>query len=114
MCIRDRGSAYVLKTYVIACVIWPLAFVLPSGFRGAGDAMYPLVTAIGTMWLLRVMLGYYLGVTLHLGVLGIFIGMYADWVARVVIYARRFVKEGWLKLMRRRKEQEAQTVSGRT
>lgn len=76
-------------------LFWSQSFVLPSGLRGAGDAKYTMVTAIIGMWAFRVTLGYILGVSLGLGVQGVWMGMYADWVVRGTMYYFRLKGGKW-------------------
>ena len=79
-----------------ACIpLWSLSFVLPSGLKGAGDVKYTLVTSIIGMWLFRITLGYFLGIVLNLGLVGVWIGMTVDWVVRGSLYLIRFKKGKW-------------------
>jgi len=85
--------SYVISSFVLQ----NLSFVLPSGFRGAGDVNFTLVVAVASMWLCRVLMGYYLGVTLGLGVYGVWAAMYIDWIARIAFFLWRYLTGGWLK-----------------
>lgn len=76
-------------------LLWGVSFVLPSGLRGAGDAQYTMVTAVIGMWAFRVTFGYVLGVPLGLGVPGIWLGMYTDWLVRGVLYYHRVKRDRW-------------------
>ena len=42
-------------------------FILPTGLKGAGDAKYTLVVSMLSMGLVRIGLGYLLGVTFKSG-----------------------------------------------
>lgn len=104
---RDLASLYttnteiinittnVLKINAVAMIYWPLSFVLPAGLKGAGDAKYTMVTSIIGMWIFRITLGYVLGITLKLGLVGIFLGMYVDWAVRGILYVIRFRNGKW-------------------
>ena len=85
----------ILKSYGIAIVTWPISFVLPSGLKGAGDVKYTLATSLIGMWIFRMAFGYILGISLHFGLLGIWIGMYVDWLIRGILYLIRFKKGKW-------------------
>jgi putative MATE family efflux protein len=76
-------------------VAWPFSFVLPAGLRGAGDARYAMFTAIIGMWIFRITLGYVLGIMLNLGLPGVWLGMYTDWVVRGSLYYMRLKKGKW-------------------
>jgi len=89
-------ASNVIRTLAVATpLFWSQSFVLPSGLRGAGDARYTMVTAIFGMWAFRITLGYILGVTLGLGVQGVWMGMYADWIVRGTLYLIRLKGGKW-------------------
>jgi Na+-driven multidrug efflux pump len=47
------------------------------------------------MWLCRVALGWLLGVVWGWGLLGVWLGMFADWGVRAMLYRRRFLGGAW-------------------
>lgn len=85
----------ILKVNAVAMLYWPLSFVLPAGLKGAGDAKYTMITSIIGMWVFRISLGYILGITFGMGLIGIFLGMYTDWLVRGVLYVLRFKSGKW-------------------
>lgn len=92
-----RISALLLRTNNMALIVWPLSFVLSGGLKGAGDTRYTMMTAFIGMWIFRILIGYVLGIVLKLGVLGIWIGMYIDWLVRGTMYGLRLRGTKWLK-----------------
>lgn len=76
-------------------LLWPIAFVLPAGLKGAGDAKYTLITSMIGMWAFRVILGFIFGVTLKMGVQGVWFGMFVDWLVRGILYYQRLKGEKW-------------------
>jgi putative MATE family efflux protein len=92
-----RLSSTLIRTNSIALLVWPISFVLSSGLKGAGDTRYTMTTAIVGMWIFRIFTGYMLGIVLNFGVLGIWIGMYTDWVVRGLLYCFRLQGEQWIK-----------------
>lgn len=88
-------SSTILIANSICIPIWSISFVLPAGLKGAGDAKYAMVTSFIGMWLFRVTMGYLLGVTLKLGLLGVWMGMFIDWLVRGILYFIRFKKGKW-------------------
>ncbi|AEI31893.1 putative MATE family efflux protein [Clostridium acetobutylicum] len=88
-------SSKVLIANAFAMIIWSSAFTLPAGLKGAGDAKYTMVTSIIGMWLFRIVLGNFLGNTMKFGLLGIFLGMYTDWLVRGILYIIRFRSGKW-------------------
>ena len=87
----------VIHCFCIASIpAWPLSFVLPNALKGAGDARYAMIIGILSMWLCRVLVSYILVKVFSLGVLGVWIGMFADWYVRAICYTFRFVSRKWL------------------
>ncbi|KUI97817.1 EmmdR/YeeO family multidrug/toxin efflux MATE transporter [Vibrio sp. MEBiC08052] len=82
--------------------VWGASFVLPAAFKGAKDVTFCMWVAIVSMWGGRMMLGYILGITLEMNIYGVWLGMYADWWIRGVIYFYRMVTQGWLTVYRRK------------
>lgn len=76
-------------------IFWSLSFILPSALRAAGDSKFTSVTSLLTMWVLRVFLGYFLGITLELGVMGVWLAMVIEWAVRGIIFWIRFKGEAW-------------------
>ncbi|MBZ9687030.1 hypothetical protein G9F72_011915 [Clostridium estertheticum] len=88
-------ASTVLIVNSLCIPLWSIAFVLPSGLKGAGDVKYTLITTIIGMWLFRITLGYLLGVVLKFGLVGVWLGMVIDWVVRGSLYFIRFKKGKW-------------------
>lgn len=88
-------TSKVLLANAICIPVWSLSFVLPAGLKGAGDAKYTLVTTLIGMWAFRISLGYVLGIMFHLGLLGVWMGMFIDWTVRGTLYLIRFKKGKW-------------------
>ena len=87
----------VLRAFSIASLpIWPLSFTMPHALRGAGDVKYTMVMSIISMWAGRVIVGYVLITFFHLGILGVWIGMFVDWYIRGISFLVRFYGKKWL------------------
>lgn len=86
--------------------IWAASWVLPAGLKGARDVRFAMwVTMLG-MWGCRVVAGYFLGIVLGMGVVGVWMGMFMDWAVRGVFFYWRMVSGRWLwKYPRLRKNQ---------
>ena len=63
----------------------------------AGDVKFSMIVSMATMWLCRVLLCIYLVRAWGFGPMAVWIGMFADWTIRSVIFSRRFVSGRWLK-----------------
>lgn len=80
--------------------VWGLSFLLPNALKGGGDTKYTLMVSMLSMWTVRVFLGYFLGITLGLGLLGIWLGMYTDWVLRAAGFGLRYRGNRWQRSLR--------------
>lgn len=76
-------------------LFWSISFILPSALRAAGDSRFTSISSMLTMWLLRVVLGYVLGVTLGFGVIGVWAAMITEWLVRGIIFMLRFRGDKW-------------------
>lgn len=81
---------------VVKPLVWVGAFGLPYGLRAAGDVKFSMMASVSIMWGCRVALGIFLVKAFHLGLTGVWIGMFADWIVRAVIFTVRFVNGKWL------------------
>jgi Na+-driven multidrug efflux pump len=79
-----------------AILLYPLSFTFPNGLRAAGDVRYTMMVSIGSMFILRIALGYTLGVVFHMGVIGIWTAMGFDWAIRSIAYVTRFKGGKWM------------------
>ncbi len=90
-------AVQLLRTFAVcAILIWPLSFALPNTLRAAGDAKYTMVVSVFSMWVFRVFSSYFFAGTLGLGVLGVWIGMYVDWLFRSILFVIRYIHGKWL------------------
>lgn len=90
-------TAILIKSNSIALLAWGISFVLSAGLKGAGDTRYTMVTAFIGMWVFRICLGYILGILCGIGILGIWIAMYIDWIVRGSMYLIRLRGVDWIK-----------------
>ncbi len=90
-----------LMTLLFICLplFWSTSFILPAGFRGAGDVRFSMFVSMASMWVLRVSLGYVLSIPAGLGVLGVWIGMIIDWVLRSILFCLRLKNGKWLGIL---------------
>lgn len=91
-----RLTGLLIKSNSIALLAWAISFVLSSGLKGAGDTRYTMMTAFIGMWIFRICLGYILGIVFKMGILGIWIAMYIDWIVRGTMYSLRLRGEKWV------------------
>ncbi|GAB2021015.1 EmmdR/YeeO family multidrug/toxin efflux MATE transporter [Pseudolactococcus yaeyamensis] len=89
----------VRQTYWVIIIFHGLTFacsaILPAALKAAKDAVYSTTVSLVTMWGIRVILGYLLAKTCHLGVFGIWLAMAAEWLVKDVILYARFHRKKW-------------------
>lgn len=92
-----RHLTYILVVIhnIFAIFLWPLSFTFSNGLRASGDVRFTMIISIGSMFILRIALGYILGVSFSMGVIGIWIAMGADWLLRSIVYIARFRSGKW-------------------
>ncbi len=76
-------------------ILWSPSFIMPSALRAAGDSNFTSVASLLSMWLLRVILGYILGITFGFGIIGVWVAMIVEWGVRGFIFTTRFKGEKW-------------------
>lgn len=83
-----------LITYhcILAAIIWPLSFTLPNALRATNDVKYTMWISMLSMWTWRIAFSYLLAITLHMGVLGVWVAMTIDWLFRSICFVLRFLK----------------------
>ena len=82
---------------IVMVLIWPLAYSLPSTFRAAGDAKFPMYVSTLSMFFCRIVLAYILGIYFDMGMFGTWVAMFVDWVVKAVIFIKRYINEKWTK-----------------
>ena len=87
----------VLRWFAVCSILlWAVSFTLPNALRAGGDAKYTMTVSVLSMWLFRVMLSYFFVLQLHLGLLGVWLGMFIDWFFRDVLFLLRFAGDRWM------------------
>ena len=87
----------VLFYYSLAMPVgFTIGFVVPAIMRSSGDTRYILIVNTITMFTMRIGVSYLLAIILNFGFGGIWIGMYSDWVVRIIFFMPRFIKGKWL------------------
>jgi Na+-driven multidrug efflux pump len=104
--IIELASHLFRMSLIVSPIAWSWSFLLPSGLKGAGDVKFTMMTSVISMWTFRIVLGYLFAIPMKLGVAGIWLGMYLDWVVRGILYGWR-LKSGRWKSMRVLRGEEA-------
>lgn len=92
------SAIFVLRSFFVAAIIgWPLSFIMPHALRAAGDVRFTMTVSILSMWLCRVVTSYICVFYLHMGLFGVWLGMYIDWYMRGLCYGLRYLSGKWMK-----------------
>ena len=86
----------VLAITIVKPLVWTGSFVISYGLRASGDVRFSMIVSTVTMWCCRVALCIFLVRTYHFGPMAVWIGMFADWAVRAVIFCWRFQSGKWL------------------
>ena len=81
---------------VFSVFFWATSFTLPNALRSGGDTKYTMTVSIFSMWLFRVILSYFFVLHLDMGLLGVWMGMFVDWICRSTFFMIRFVRGKWM------------------
>jgi putative MATE family efflux protein len=91
-----QTARHILYFHAVSVmIIWPMAFSLPCTLRAAGDAKWPMIISITSMWVFRIVFSYLLGRYFHMGVFGVWVAMVIDWCVRAVLMGWRYRKGRW-------------------
>ena len=85
MCIRDREIGRSVNIVMVRCLV------------AVGDVNFPVGLGIFSMWGVSVLGGWFFGVHLGMGLVGIWWAMAADECLRAVIFLFRFGSGVWKK-----------------
>ena len=90
-------ARFLVMTYsVVCCLVWPLSFSFPQTLRASGDNRFVMVVSVGSMWAFRLVLGVVLSKNMGMGLVGVWIAMYVDWVVRAVCFVLRYRSGRWM------------------
>ncbi len=83
-------SVRMVVVHSYAMIVWPLAFTIPYALRASMDAKFTMVVSIFSMWLFRIAFAYFFVRVMNTGVMGVWYGMFIDWIFRAVLFSWRF------------------------
>ena len=76
-------------------ILHPTSFNLSNTLRAAGDVKYTMYTGIASMIVFRLGSAVLFAIVLNLGVIGVWIAMGSDWLARSVAFWLRYRSGKW-------------------
>ena len=87
----------VVHWFSVFCVVfWAPSFTLPNALRSGGDAKFTMLVSIASMWVFRVILSYFFVLQMHMGLTGVWFGMFVDWICRSILFGVRFYSGKWM------------------
>ena len=93
------AAVEILRLYAICSIFtWVPSFGMPNILRAAGDARYTMGVSIVSMLILRLAASYLLVYGLGMSLLGVWVAMHLDWIARGVCFIIRFLRGKWLEM----------------
>lgn len=93
---KNLAAEMIIWHGIFAIIIWPLAFTLPTSFRGAGDAKWPMIVSLLIMFICRIGLAYVIADYFGWGVFGTWVAMFIDWYVRAIFFIYRYLSGKWM------------------
>ncbi len=91
------AAVEVLRWFAaFAVFFWPSSFTVPNALRAAGDSRFTMGVSVFCMWIFRIGASYLLVYVFHMGLLGVWMAMFIDWVVRSALFAWRYHGVKWL------------------
>ncbi len=85
----------VVMHNLFAMALHPTSFNLSNSLRAAGDARFTMYVGIGSMLIFRLGTAVLFGIVLNMGIIGVWIAMGADWLARSAAFVLRYKSGRW-------------------
>ena len=86
----------LLSNVPFLLTVWPISTVMHSTLQAASDAMFPSVVSLIALWTMTIGLGYVAAIPLGLGLWGVWIGNWAAWIFRSIMFTLRYRQKKWL------------------
>ena len=80
----------LLLAHSCGMVLWPLAFALPNTLRAGLDAKFTMMVSVFSMWVFRIGFAYLFVRGFGFGIMGVWCGMFIDWIFRMAVFLWRF------------------------
>ena len=85
----------MLVISIIKPFLWPLSFLPVNGLRAAGDVKFCMVVSTVSIWICRVGLTTVLCRFMGVGLIGIWVGFFVDWIVRSIVFSLRYASGKW-------------------
>ncbi len=91
-----QNTWQLMFVYTIVCaVFWPSSFAFPNALRAAGDVKFTMAVSALSMLIFRIGFSYLLVQSLGMGLMGVWVAMMIDWVARSAAFYIRYRRGVW-------------------
>lgn len=80
---------------VMAIIFWIPSFTVPNTLRAAGDVVWTMFIAIGSMWVFRIGAAYIFSKYFNMGLMSVWVAMTIDWGFRALCYGVRYHGRKW-------------------
>ncbi len=91
-----KSAWQLMFVYTIVCaVFWSSSFALPNALRAAGDVKFTMVVSTLSMLIFRIGFSYLLVQFFGMGLMGVWVAMMIDWVARSAAFYIRYRRGVW-------------------
>ncbi|MCR5544931.1 MAG: MATE family efflux transporter [Lachnospiraceae bacterium] len=87
----------LVSTALFAMFFWAESFATPNILRAAGAAKFTMIVSTFSMWTFRILSAVVLALHFELGVFGVWLGMYIDWIFRGLIFFIVYIRGKWAK-----------------
>ena len=85
----------------LAIMVWPLAYILPATFRASGDALFPMIIGVISLFTCRLFCSWLFGIYFEMGIIGIWSGMFIDWLFKTTAFAIRYFSGKWFSISKK-------------
>ena len=89
------AAVLIVMHNLLAVALHPTSFNLANSLRAAGDVKYTMYVGVLSMAVFRLGSAFLFGVVLNWGVIGVWIAMGMDWLARSMCFVWRYRREVW-------------------
>lgn len=86
----EEMAVRLIRVHCLAMTVWPLSFTLPNTLRASLDARFTMAVSVCSMWIFRIGFAYLFVRYAQMGVMGIWYGMFIDWMFRALLFCWRF------------------------
>ena len=89
------AAVLIVMHNILAFALHPTSFNLANSLRATGDVRFTMYTGILSMLIFRLGSAVLFGILLNLGIIGVWIAMGMDWLARSVAFSVRYAGGKW-------------------